>query len=217
VRTNSKIIIAGLAVGLAIGGTFMALADDDPLPPEKQDAIANATPLPDVPNPPDKATLQSPHADGGNPSDVAQVKSNVARVMDAYWNAMALPTDIVARQAQIADGRAERRDVFAQVWTREALPTRVGEMEKALELVATDPTYQAYSKARFVVEEWQGVTVEGTQANVVVTGHPEFLVPSTGWQLGARSQFQLALTKQQPGSNGWRLANWQEITLGGVG
>jgi hypothetical protein len=68
-----------------------------------------------------------------------------------------------------------------------------------------DPSYYSYTQARFVVTEWQGITVDGSNAEGTLLGHAEFLSPGEAWTAGQQSQIHAVLLNTGVDVKGWQL------------
>ncbi|MGQ0632943.1 MAG: hypothetical protein ACT4P1_18160 [Sporichthyaceae bacterium] len=196
-------LVAGALFGVGIVGVNAA-SDDGPMPPGKRAAVEAAVPDTEpLPQGPD-LTLKQTQADVGPAADVAQVKAAVAQMLSAEIDAYAAPDNsLPTRAATAAQRRAKVAQDTERTWAPKSLATKRTEALEAFDQLNLDPTYRTYRKARYVIIEWQGVTVTGDTATATLLGHADFLNPS-GWTSGRREQLQLELVRTGNGVNGWQ-------------
>lgn len=113
-------------------------------------------------------------------SPTSSERSAIRAAVIAYFETDAaigrLPQDLDARQAAINDPlRRKQRDAqLVAVIDPEVADARVAEFERALAGVASDATYNAYTRSRFVVEEWRSIRVRGSRATASLEGHMRY-------------------------------------------
>ena len=200
---------AAFLVDAAVVTAGAVVADQEPLPPGKAEAVASATTVA-----PDAVTFgaeqRASRPDSGPPGEVDNVRLAVVTLLTADVAAGRLPVPVAGRRAAVADkgGRAVRARQKAEVWDASVATSKAAELENALEQVQDDSTYRAYSDNEFVVQKWQGVEVSGPRATVTLIGHQRYWSASTGWTDDPDEQWQVELVRSggaADASRGWRL------------
>lgn len=183
-----------------------AESGDDPMPLGKRLAVeaaeAAGPDLEPLPQGPDH-TWKKKQADSGPMNDVAQVKVAVAQLLSAGLDAFGRPETLAERAATTAQRRAEVAQVVERAWAPQSLAKKRAESLDAFDMFDLDPSHSTFRDARYVILEWQGVTVTEDSATATLVGHDDFLNPS-GWTSGRREQLQLELVRTGNGVNGWQ-------------
>ena len=141
----------------------------------------------------------------GPPAEVASARAATQAVLDGQLAVGAMPRSMTRRTV----GRAGRHahleayvkrayDLYAQERVRKELLT-------AVEKAESDPGYQSYERAEFVVTEWTGVRVQGDGASVAVRGHDEFHSTGEPSTSGPDTKVWLELTRSPDGFEGWQV------------
>lgn len=211
-------LVAGAFFGIGIIG--VDAVSNDPMPPEKRATATDDDGMPlgkrlaveaaeaagpdtePLPQGPDH-TWKKKRDDYGPATDVAQIKVAVAQLLSAEIDAFAAPDTSAERAGTTAQRRAEVAQAVQRAWAPQPLAKKRAEYLDAFDMFDLDPSHSNYSDARYVILEWQGVTVTGDTATATLLGHDEFM-DSTGWTSGRREQLQLELVRTGNGVNGWQ-------------
>jgi hypothetical protein len=145
----------------------------------------------------------APSADRGPVSDVAAVKAAIPRLIETDTAVGRLPLRLSDRRPAFASpAEASRRAACVEAaWSPSRTAAALEEWETAIEEFVDDPSYQSYSANRFVVQQWQGVTVTSRSAFAKVLGYEEYRTEA-GWVADEPAQWQISLVRS---SGTWRL------------
>jgi hypothetical protein len=183
----ATLTVAGISA--AIGGTSSDA---------KQQAVKHPHTLASLPAGSGTYVLQHPKAklSGGRAADAtAEQTDAITRsigLLRAYCQLQALPDDVAQRPAAIAAGQQARADSMRGIWSSDVVDDRLTELTNAVNLVADDQTYQAYSDCTIVADQSTATaTIDGLTAAVVLTAHASYRDgdltkddPDTQWQVG---------------------------------
>lgn len=223
-----RISVGGGAAAALVGLTIIAVSNLNsagagsavdargPIPAGKSAAAGPAKAftgqLPQTPT----ASLMPAIADAGDdPQAVAKVKSDAINDLAGLKARMRLPANVSDRVPMVADPRqvVESQQRLQQVIATTKVAEWVTTVQTAVKAVASDPTYQAYQDNRFVVDSWQGVTIDGSNASVLLKGHDSYF-DARGWADDTSRQWQLQLALE---SGTWKLVSQQSLSLPAVG
>lgn len=205
-----RTLIAGLIVGSLSGfGAVAVFAETDlggDMPADKLAAIDEARSPTHIPEQaPNSSSWRQATPDAGAPGEVANVKVAVAGMLDRELLAGAMPQGLAQRAETAAPRRAEAAKIAVEIWAPDSLGDRRAELLAALKAVEGDASYHAYTEARYMITEWQGVTVTGDKADVTLLGHEEFRAPGEGWNSLNAGQIQIQLVRTGDGPFGWQM------------
>lgn len=125
-----------------------------------------------------------------------------------------LPTLTADRRAYISTHAAARRSAMDNIWDTSVLATRIAETDAALNSVADDDSYAAYSSVRIVVTSWQPATIRNLTAQVVFDGHASYAVADGTTYNDDDSQWQVNLTTQSNSSiYSWKLHDYGQVQI----
>lgn len=161
--------------------------------------------------------VQEPSPDVGPTSDVAEVKATLPSLIAADAEIGVMPASAPARvesvRARIEDPSSPTaaettvQEEVEGVWASGSVLEEVEDWAEGLEAAAEDTSYVSYADARFVVTEWQGVTVSGDEATAVALAHRGYLTGGV-WTDDEDEQFQVSLERE---SGAWQLADVKSI------
>jgi hypothetical protein len=163
-------------------------------PPDKQAELATAQDSAEpIPEPTHPLVIQEPFADDGPAEEVAQLKDDVVSGIEED------------REIMRATTVPERlREALGRIWAGEALDRVVTETIDAILAADADPNYTNYSGYNFVVEEWQGVRVNGMAGFALVAAHERWYFEDATVKDDATQQFQLEVAKED---GRWKLVH----------
>jgi hypothetical protein len=171
-----------------------------------------------------KHLYQPPKAKSLADSRTAQTSTQeqdatVARTIDllsTYCRLQELPSDVSQRPDAIASGESERGAAMRGIWSSDVVDSRLAELNNALNLVADDETYQAYSGCSIAVDLTTATaTIDGLTASVVFTGHASYMI-GTSTKDDLDTQWQVALSRPSTAQN-WLLSSVGQVNLPGSG
>jgi hypothetical protein len=153
----------------------------------------------------------SPTADSGAAEDVTRIKEATVTGIDAIKTGMRLPANAAERAiaARSLPEVAARRAVLAHVLDPSVSGAETAEIEAAIATVAADPSYQAYQDNKFVVDQWQGVRINGDSALAVLLAHDTYLVGHS-WKIDPVKQFQIEFRRA---GKDWKIQSRRSIHL----
>jgi hypothetical protein len=165
---------------------------------------ANAAAQQKVPGPVTTVyTVKEAVADSGPAAVVQAVKDAVIAHLSIYQQACAMipgreygPDDIAAMIHQLDP-----------LFTQSTASAHTRELQQAVQLAASDPSYERYDEAVFVVTAWQGVTIADPVANVLLLGHYTYRI-SGEWRDDATYQFQIVMRLEE----GWRIEQLEALS-----
>lgn len=209
---------------LAVTG-IAASVGDTPSDPKHQ-ALNNRRTLASLPPGSGSLTYQTPERvrpssgrQGLQPaltSDESGVLAESVRLLTSYCQLQALPSEVAQRPAAIVDNGPARATAMHTIWSAEVVDQQLTTLNTALNLVANDATYQAYSDCAIVADQaTASATVTGLTAAVIFTGHASY-------QIGASTkndpdtQWQINLSRPSTAS-GWSLVSMGQVSLPGGG
>jgi hypothetical protein len=193
----------------ASGGS--AVDSNKPLPPGKSAAAQGSKlvkgALPQV----STASLVQAFSDVGDPRVVAEVKADAINDMQGLRSAMRLPASATDRVAAVSDvvQMAKTAGILQRVMSASSVAQSVADVQAAIRAVASDPTYRAYQDNKFVVDDWQGVKIDGSTASAVLNGHDSYY-DAQGWADDQTRQWQLDLQLE---GGAWRLKSQKSISI----
>lgn len=154
---------------------------------------------------------QDATSDTGEASAVADAKVAVAPLLTDHRASMRLPDsrDLRRSIATEPSARGRRADQIGRTWTTGKAGEQAAEIERAVQMVADDPSYNAYTDNQFVVVDWQGVHVDGVNAAVQFTGYDRYLLAS-GWRDDPVRQWQVRLVAER---GGWKLEEQASVPV----
>jgi hypothetical protein len=218
--------IAAVAIAtLAVTGIAAAVGDTPSDP--KHQALNNRHALASLPPGSGSLTYQTPPervrpSSGGQglqpalSSDESGVLTESVRLLTSYCQLQALPSNVAQRPAAIAAGGPARATAMHTIWASEVVDQQLATLNTALNLVANDDTYQAYSDCSIVGDQaTASATVTGLTAAVIFTGHASY-------QIGASTkndldtQWQVSLSRPTT-AGGWSLVSTGQVSLPGGG
>jgi hypothetical protein len=209
--------LAVTGIAAAVGGT-----PSDP----KHQALNNAHTLAALPPGSGNYTYQPPKRikpssgrqalQAALSSDESDALTSSLRLLTSYCQLQALPSDVAQRPAAIAGGGSARATAMHTIWAAEVVDQQITTLSTALNLVANDDTYQAYSDCTIVADQaTASATVTGLTAAVVFTGHASY-------QIGASTkndpdtQWQVSLSRPTTAGS-WSLVSMGQVSLPGGG
>lgn len=165
---------------------------------------ANAAAQHTVPAPVTTAyTVKEAVADSGSAAVVQAVKDSVVAHLSLHQQACAMspgreyrPDDIAAMIRQLGP-----------VFTQGTASAHTRELQQAVQLAASDPSYERYDEAVFVVTTWQGVTIAHPMANVLLLGHYTYRIGGE-WLDDSTYQFQIVMRLE----DGWRIEQLEAVS-----
>jgi hypothetical protein len=138
------------------------------------------------------------------------------RLLTSYCQLQALPSDVSQRPAAILGGEQARATAMQAIWTAEVVDHQTATLSAALNIVADDETYQAYSECAIVADQaTASATVNGLTAAVVFDGHASYRI-GDGTKDDPNTQWQVTLSR--PAAEGsWLLVSVGQVSLPGGG
>lgn len=168
-----------------------------------------------------KAPTAKPAAGGGtvqaatSPEEVDAVTRSI-NLLTAYCQLQEVRGNVAERPAAIVAGHQVRSAVMRSVWSAEVVDERIAELTNALDLVAGDEAYQAYSDCSIIADQSTATaTLDGLTAAIVFTGHATY-------DFGGRTkndpdtQWQVALARPST-TQDWLLVSVGQVDLSGSG
>jgi hypothetical protein len=142
-----------------------------------------------------------PFADSGGASDVTQVKADVVADIQA-------DTEIQRHADQ--GPPANLSNAVAAAWSSTVVSSQVSALEAGMNDAAADPSYVSFIDNDVVVEEWQGVRINGNDAFAVFKGYERRKFPGEGWQDDQEGQWQAHVTNE---SGTWKLVDQTQANI----
>jgi hypothetical protein len=201
----SLVLLSGVVI-LATGGNEEIVRTAEPaadMPPEKDALLRGAVDLEgELANPP-VVTLMAAFPDTGDATTIAAVKTSMVAHMAA--------DNAVYRAPLTEDAIAERLgEPLAAIWSQAAQAVQYDQHYKALKLLLGENTnYEPFEDNRFVIDQWQGVRVNGASAFCLATAHDE--VQRSGvWEAADSQQYQVSMVFED---GAWKLNEVQMVQL----
>jgi Putative amidase domain len=142
-------------------------------------------------------------ADSGPVAVVQAVKDSVVAHLSLCQQACAMSPGREYGQDDVAGMMRQLGPVF----TESTGSVHTTELQRAVQLAASDPSYERYEEAVFVVTAWQGVTIADTVANVLLLGHYTYRI-SGEWGDDPTYQFQIVMRLE----DGWRIEQLEAVS-----
>jgi hypothetical protein len=198
---NKKVFFVSVALGLSIGAAAVSTAAV--VYQSKGDTFTFSK------------GVQPRLEDNGSPSEIASLKQRSKTLIES-GNLMSNTKPSV--QKAIGDdpdspaGRKLKSDL-EKVWVPQKAEENFNEIVSMFQMENGMALDQTFEKGEFVVQEWQGVQVDGSQAEVRVIGHWESRKGSQLTQ-DALTQWTLTLEKETQGGR-WLMVDRVGVVLEG--